>query len=65
MPRSPEKDAFLSNMLDEMEIERGLLNPSCIEILGDSNQSSHFIRTFALRVFAAADSQDRDGHTDM
>jgi Vta1 like len=65
MPRTAEKDSFLSGLLDEIEIDRGLLNQGCLDTLADKNQSSHFILSFALRVFSAADEQVQDGTADL
>ena len=65
LPRTAEKDTFLKSLLDEIEIEKGLLNISCLDIMADMNQSVHFIRSFAMKVFSSADEEDRNGLADL
>ncbi|ORX58296.1 DUF605-domain-containing protein [Hesseltinella vesiculosa] len=59
-PRSPENDAFLSQLLDGLEDSKKALGDN-IEAVTNDDVGYAYIENFALKVFINADNEDRAG----
>ncbi|KAJ2742419.1 hypothetical protein GGI20_004494, partial [Coemansia sp. BCRC 34301] len=54
-----ERDTYLAQLLDQLETEKGRLAEN--ENMRDDRTASQHVTSFALRVFAKADTEDREG----